>query len=415
MKKYILTSLLAVLSFAVSAQIQLSDSAKLSLMTTSPWPGAVYAVYGHTAMLVQDDSTGIDAVFNYGYFDTTQPNFLYHYMRGKTDYVLGVVPLDSFLKEYREKGVEVVEQELNLSQAEKQVFWEALYINSLPENRRYRYNNFYDNCVTRPRDLIEKYTVGKVVYPKDHKIQTFRDLIHECVSPYPWMKFGIDLIIGNDADRPISLREKMFIPSYLMNALDESTVIVNDSVSYPVIKSKSIVVKEVISKKGHREWGIQSPLFIAFVLLLITILISVVQYVKLDKTKLPKIYDTVLFALFGIGGLIIFFLMFFSEQPATSPNWNFAWMNIFALLFAGLFWVKSLKKVVYFYHFINFAVLILFLLSWWFIPQQIPMASIPLSMSLCIRSGMNVYMSSKKHMKKKRYVSSKYMKAGWGQ
>ena len=99
MKKYILTSLLAVLSFAVSAQIQLSDSAKLSLMTTSPWPGAVYAVYGHTAMLVQDDSTGIDAVFNYGYFDTTQPNFLYHYMRGKTDYVLGVVPLDSFLKE----------------------------------------------------------------------------------------------------------------------------------------------------------------------------------------------------------------------------------------------------------------------------------------------------------------------------
>jgi len=111
MKKYFFALILITLSVFANAQIQLSDSAKISLMTTSPWSGAVYAVYGHTAIFVKDDFTGINAVFNYGYFDKSKPNFLYHYIRGETDYILGVVPLDAFLQEYREKGVEVVEQE----------------------------------------------------------------------------------------------------------------------------------------------------------------------------------------------------------------------------------------------------------------------------------------------------------------
>ena len=45
-----------------------------------------------------------------------------------------------------------------------------------------------------------------------------RDLIHEHVSRL-LTKFGIDLIIGSDADREINVREKMYIPSYLMNRL----------------------------------------------------------------------------------------------------------------------------------------------------------------------------------------------------
>lgn len=414
MKKHIFIIFLSLSAASLQAQIQLSDSARISLMTTSPWDGAAYALYGHTALYVEDDSTGLDAVFNYGFFDTSKPNFTYNFMKGKTDYVLGVTSFEDFISEYRQKGVEAIKQELNLTQEEKQKIWEALYINSLPENREYRYNFLYDNCVTRPRDLIEKFTEGKISYPEDREVQTYRDLIHACVGIYPWMKFGIDLIIGNGADKPISLREKMFLPEYLMNALDETTVIKNDSLAYPIVSDRIAVLRKVNKPQNKSEWYMLSPIVAAFALLFVTVFVSVIQYIQWNKTKLPVLYDTFLFALMGSGGVVIFFLMYFSEHPVTCPNWNFVWMNIFALVFAALFWVKPMKSVVNIYHLINFAVLTLFLLFWWLIPQQMPLATIPFSMSLWLRSGMNAWMLTRRKITNKRYVSSKYMKAGWG-
>jgi len=210
--------------FPTTAQVQLTDSAKISLLTASPWHGAVYALFGHTAIRVQDDSTGVNAVFNYGYFDSSQPNFIYHFVRGETDYILGVTSFEEFLSEYAYKGQQVIAQELNLTTDEKQQLYEALYVNALPENRKYRYNYFYDNCSTRPRDMVEKYTKGELKYPPTPREQTYRDLVHECVEAYPWLLFGIDLVIGNSADRPIDVREKMFIPRYLMDSFDGAIV-----------------------------------------------------------------------------------------------------------------------------------------------------------------------------------------------
>ena len=415
MKKYILSVFICFLSILpLFSQVQLSDSAKISLITTSPWNGAIYAVYGHTALFVQDDSTRVDAVFNYGFFNQDQPNFMYHFVRGETDYVLGVTPFDFFLQEYKEKKLEVIEQELNLTQEEKQNLWNALYENAKPENREYRYSFLFDNCATRPRDMVEKYVQGQIVYPSDNKKQTARDLIHECVNPYPWMEFGIDLIIGSGADSTFSVREKMFLPVYLMRSFDGARVIKNDTLQYNLVKNKIILLNADNKNVAKSEQGLFNPLPVVFALLLLTILVSFVQKAKMNRTALPKIYDTVLFGIAGIGGLIIFFLMFFSEHPVVDANWNFVWLNIFSLVFAILFWVKPLRNIVTVYHFINFAVLTLFLVFWWLIPQKLPFASIPFAACLWIRSGVNVWLPRKRKIHDRKFTSSSYMKAGWG-
>ncbi len=385
--------LIFLLPIVVKAQTQLSENAKISIMTTSPWSGASYALFGHTAIYVQDDSTGIDTVFNYGFFDSTQPFFMYNFIRGKTDYVLGVQSLEQFIEDYKIKGVEVVEQELNLSNTEKQKMWEALYINHLPENRKYRYNFLYDNCVTRPRDLFEIFTDGELIYPEDKREQTYRDLIHECVNSYPWIKFGIDLIIGSGADVPISLRQKMFLPVYLMNSLKETTIKSNESDNQPAILSQKVIVDMTAEEKHTGEWSIASPAPIAFAILLLSLLVSFGQIKSSNTSVLQKIYDTIIFGIIGAGGMIIFFLSFFSEHPVTDSNWNFIWMNLFALIIPIFIWLKQTKSVVNIYHFINFVVLMLFLLFWWLIPQQLPFASIPFSMSLMIRSGSYIVTS----------------------
>jgi hypothetical protein len=396
------------------AQPPLSDSAKISLMTCAPWSGAVYALYGHTAVWVKDDSTHTDVVFNYGFFDSSQPNFIYHFVRGETDYVLGVTSFEDFISEYRSKGVSVWEQPLNLSQGEKQTLWKALYINSLPENRSYRYNFLYDNCATRPRDMVEQYVEGKIIYPKTADNQTYRNLLHECLHPYPWMEFGIDLIIGAPADRKIDERDKMFLPEYLKRAFEGAIVEKNDTLRYPLVQQTRVILTSNNAAKVS-EYSIFTPLNMAFALLLITLLLSIIQINNINNGFLIKVFDTLLFGMVGLGGTIVFFLMYFSEHPATNPNWNFVWLNIISLLIAVLFWIKSAEKVVHIYHFINFAALTLFLFFWWLIPQQLPVASIPISLCLWVRSGVNMWLIRKEKRKQKKYTSAKYLKAGWGQ
>ena len=413
-KKILIVPFILLFCLPLPAQVQLNDDAKISLLTASPWYGPIYAFFGHTGIRVQDDSTGVDVVFNYGYFDSTQPHFIYHFIRGKTDYIVGGTTFEAFLSEYGYHGQQVIEQELNLSPEEKQRLFDALIINALPENRGYRYNYFYDNCATRPRDMVEKYTDGIIQYLSTTSNQSYRDLVHECVDGYPWTKFGIDLLIGSSADSIIDVRGKMFIPDYLMSSFDGATIQKGDTLSIPLVKNKEILLS-VDTEINKRSEGVMFPPFLtAFVLFLLTMAISLVQIVKLNRTQFVRLYDTILFSIAGMAGIILLVLMFFSEHPATNPNWNFIWLNPFALIAASFFWMKSANKAVYFYHFINFVLLTLFLLLWWLIPQQLPLATIPFSMSLWFRSGTNIYMLRRKQLKNKQYTTSRHLKAGWG-
>jgi len=365
-------------------------------MTVGQWSGQVYALFGHTAIRVKDDSIHLDEVYNYGYFDMTKPNFMVNFIRGKTDYVLGVVPYQFFVGEYAEKGSEMYEQVINLSYEEKQNLYNALFINALPENKSYRYNYFFDNCATRPRDMIEKSVHGEITYPADEKKQSLRDLVHESLRSFPWSSFGTDLLLGKGADSTVVLRTKMFLPIYLKNSFEKATV-KNDSLSYKLANAPQLIIPQnnIINDLSFHK-TLFTPFNVGIFVLILSIIISVIQIFGKTKTLLPKIFDTVIFGVAGIAGLIIFFLMFFSVHPTVKNNWNFAWLNIFALIFAPLFWVKSARKAVNCYHFINFVILIAFLLFWKFIPQNLHLASIPFSMSLMVRSAVSYFWNRRK-------------------
>ncbi len=417
--KRIIIPLIAVcllwMSSPLRAQVQLNDSARVSLLTASPWNGALYALFGHTAIRIEDDSTGIDLVYNYGFFDSSQPGFIYNFVRGKTDYILGVTTFADFLYEYSAKGQQVAEQQLNFTPVEKQLFYNALYENALPENREYRYNYFYDNCSTRPRDMVEQYSSGVILYPDTTLSQSYRDLLHEALVNYPWYRFGIDLLIGTEADRTINVREEMFMPSYLMDSFEEAVIRKNDSLTVPLVQHTEVLLSHDHNRNGISEQSVFTPMVTACTLLLISLIISLTQVVKMSRGRLSRIFDTTLFGLTGVGGVIIFFLMYFSSHPATNPNWNLIWLHPLALVVTPFFWVKSARRSVYFYHFINFALLTLFLLCWWFIPQQLPLATIPFSMSLWVRSATNIHLDRKMKIKNRRFTSSREMKAAWGQ
>lgn len=127
-------------------------------------------------------------------------------------------------------------------------------INHLPENRVYRYNFFYDNCATRPRDKIEESIDGKVIYPAEPQdgSLSFRDIVHQYCKGHPWARFGIDLCIGSEADRPITQRQMMFAPFYLMDAF-AGAQIVHDSVQRPLVSGKELIV-DALPEEEEGGW-----------------------------------------------------------------------------------------------------------------------------------------------------------------
>lgn len=405
MKKNILFLFILIISFShtmqsqnLRSQIVLSDSAQISLLTNAPWDEAIYSIFGHTSVRVKDSVRKLDSVFDFGIFNMRKDNFILLFIKGETDYMVIASDYQDYLQNRMEGGIGVVEQIFNFTQEEKQNIFDALVINTLPENRVYRYNYFYDNCSTRPRDIIEKYIKAKLIYTPTNKQQTYRDLVHECSSVHPWMQFGIDLVIGAEADKVITDRQKDFLPTYLMRAY-EGAIIKNEADD--MNRGLLLSTKTVLEPKPFSENLPVTPLYAGLILLTLTLIISFISYKKRAVT-ISKVFDTLLFLTAGLGGCIIFFLMFFSIHPCTNPNWNIIWLNPLQLIVAFLFFVKSLSKYVYYYHFINFVALLAFLLAWSLIPQQLEIAFIPFIMSIVIRSLMNI-LQQKKSKKKADY------------
>lgn len=366
----------------------LSDSSQISLLTNTPLNREVYALFGHTAIRVKDKSQGIDYVFNYGLFDFSAPNFIYRFIKGETDYRVDGFDFKYYIPEYKERGVGITEQILNLSLEEKQKIFDALFVNIQPENKVYRYNFLYDNCSTRPRDIIANNIDGTIQYTPTNKDQTYRDLIHECVGIQPWTQFGIDLIIGADADKVITDRQKDFLPAYLMHAYDGATIKSKDDTVRNLVAYEAVIL-EPASPVFSSIRITDKPLLIGIIFLSIMVLVSFVLYKK-NVIILSKIIDTLLFITYGLAGCVIFFLMFFSIHPCVSPNWNIVWLNPLQIIVALLFFVKSFSKYIYCYHFINFVAMTIFLLAWGLIPQQMAVAFIPFILLIWLRSGMNI-------------------------
>ncbi len=104
------------------------DSVRISLLTCAPG-SEIYALFGHSAIRYENPEKDQDWVFNYGMFSFKEPNFVMRFVKGETDYQLGVVPFRYFETEYALRGSSVYQQVLNLTDEEK-----AKLISLLEEN-----------------------------------------------------------------------------------------------------------------------------------------------------------------------------------------------------------------------------------------------------------------------------------------
>ncbi len=371
------------MALPVAARIP-SDSIRFSLITCAPG-NEIYALFGHTAIRYQNLTKSEDIVFNYGMFSFDTPNFIYRFVKGDTDYRLGITPYRYFEMEYAVRGSSVWEQELNLTQAEKYRLLSLLEENYRPENRVYRYNYFYDNCTTRARDQIEKSINGSVIYPEGDSLKTFRSIVHEFTAGSLWDEFGIDLCLGAEADRPIPERLQMFSPFYMKDFASRAYIMDDEGG-----KSRPLVLRErkIVDVEPETDSPFPvTPMMAASVFLALNVLVGWWQ------CRLRRIFwgwDILIYGGQGIAGCIIAFLFFVSSHPTVGSNWLLYLFNPLPLLYLPVMVVRERKHKKDIYHLINVVYLTSFTVLFLILPQKINLSVLPLALGLLVNAVSHV-------------------------
>jgi hypothetical protein len=359
----------------------LSSSAMITLITCNPGD-QLYSTFGHSAIGVIDPEQGINWVFNYGTFNFNVPHFYTKFVSGKLLYQLSYGSKERFLYEYKKAQRKVYEDVLNLTGYQKQELFDYLKNNYLPENREYQYDFFFDNCATRIVDIIYNALGDSLVYHADSSREavTYRNLIDIYLPKSHWSDFGIDLALGSVIDKSATPRQQAFLPDYLRDYLSCCTIN-----GLPFFTHSQELVSESAPLPETLFWV--RP---AFLFWLVFLVILVLTFIWQKKSWI--IADRLLFATWGIVGVVILLLWVATDHDATAGNWNLLWANPLYLMY--VFLIASKKSVWYAWSSGIVLVLnVLVLLGWFFIPQQYNLVFIPIVATLLLRSGVHVMRS----------------------
>lgn len=375
-----LFSLVFNFSELIAQEITLSESAEISILTMGP--GSVLNdSFGHSAFRVKDLNQNIDVVYNYGVYDFNTPNFYLKFAQGKLMYTLARNNFTPFFNYYSNQNRWIKEQVLNLNSSEKQNIFNFLQNNYLPENRKYQYDFFFDNCATKMRDVLETVLKNKLVYEDGFEEQsyTFRELIQKNVYWNSWGSFGMDIAIGAVVDRKATLWEYQFLPEYVFKAAEKATLNRNNE-SIDLVKNKLDLYKN--SPKKVKTNFFTSPLFamglIAFIILGFT-------FKDYKNNIRSRWLDIGIYSITGIIGVLLLLLWFATDHSTTHNNYNLLWASPLSLLFLIAISKKSpklwLKKYVVF----QILMLVLLGIHWMTGVQIFPIALLPLLLALLIR------------------------------
>lgn len=311
MKRTALLSVLLIALFSPLTRAQVADSADVYLLTCAPG-NATYSIYGHTALRINVRGSNFDRVYNWGIFDFSTPHFAFRFAKGRLDYMLGTYGYDDFVNEYFSEGRSVWSQKINLTTAEKEKLFGLISENLKPENVKYRYDFFFDNCATRIRDILAAAVSDSLIFPVKEKAQTFRQLIDPKQKVLPWIDFGADMLLGLQADRKATPADEMFLPDHLKDNLSAS-VVIHDNNREPILGETVTIVDLPPASSGAPIW---MPQLVFYLILLYVILVTFV----IGMPLLGRITDIVLYIIYSILALLLIFTNFFSEHDALHYN-----------------------------------------------------------------------------------------------
>ena len=297
-----------------SQTIPLSEEAQISVLTCGT-SNEVYALFGHTAIRVNDKRNGVDEVYNYGAFDFGTPNFALQFVKGNLQYFAVANSYPDFIANYSYEKRSVYEQVLNISEPQKQRLFALLNESLLLENREYTYKFIDQNCTSMAVAVINKAINQEVIVKKGDLKTSYRSILYPYFNNHFYEQLGTSIIFGPKTDLAGTA---IFLPFELKESLDQ--IQLGQS---PIVKENNTLLE--FKPETNTSWW-NNP-YTYLVVLAFVLLIN------------KKTTDTVYLASMGVFGIAFVILGFYSTHLELGNNYNILLFN--PMLFVLLYFTKA--------------------------------------------------------------------------
>lgn len=368
----------------------ISSRAEISVVTEGPGQD-LYLAFGHTAVRVRDPGQDLDLLFNYGTIDPayfSDPTFVMRFLMGNLRYSLGVSRFEDALEwDKQTQNRTWTEQVLDLDGDQRQSVYRFLVWNAQPENRQYQYDFIMDNCSSRVPKVLEEVLGPIFDYgpPPEGWNATARTLIEASLTDRtPWNVL-VTLGLGAIADRPITPRAAAFMPEGLRSLYANATIRGPEGVR-PLVS----VERVIYTTRAPRPAASPLPLFLG----LSALAVAVLAFTLWPRKPAPRLVrrwwtglgDRLWLGLVGVGGLLSFYLTFFSLHYAARDDFHLLWMWPTHLVMACLPGKESWTRWTRWYWLAAAVVTVVAMLTypWW--PQRSLPAALPLMAILAVRA-----------------------------
>ena len=326
---YALLLLLGALGWVPRAQAGVANApgANLEVSLVTYGPGDTYwERFGHDAIELRDTVSGEAVTFNYGVFDFDEKGFLLHFAAGHMHYLMDAAPTEVDQRYYMDVGRSVTRQQLAFTAAQAADLRDFLLWNLRPENVRYDYDYYANNCATRVRDALDQALGGRLKKQLEAlpASMTYRQQTARLMSQQSWLMLILDLGLGPYADQPLTAWQESFLPMVLQTAIRNVTVPGADSGTHPLVLDEQLLSPNRLDPPPAQSPDLRLPLGLAG-LAFALLLVATRRFAPMVYAVLGSLY-LVLAGLVGIALLVLW----------TLTTHHSAWANANLLLFNPL-------------------------------------------------------------------------------
>ncbi len=331
-KAFLLTLIILSISLFVHAEVEINDSAnfvrikkemlqedyiKASVLVASSG-NAIYSAPGHAALRLECPKHQID--YCYEFDNIVNLTHILDYINGNMQALFKRLYTESFIERYSIEGRGVQSVTLNLTPQQEVDLWQSLDYQVDSVGKR-KFDFLTNNCASMVvRELKESIDPERIEYKE---ISPYFTGTHRQVFPYifcnaPWAEFCWNILMGTGFDEEYDLETKLF-PVSLIDVWTKAVIINIEGKTRPLCSGPTVTI---LLPQTEDKPSLITPKVLFFVLLVFTLVISIIDYFK-GPNIISNIWDFILMTIETVLGVIILYMLLFSNQVATSWNWLF--------------------------------------------------------------------------------------------